>query len=1006
MLPFRLGFENQSYLWLLLGLPVIWYVGYESLRVLGKFRRWFAIGFRTLVWTALVLALAGIQLVWVNDRVTVMYLLDQSESIPEVKRQVMLDYVIKNVSRHRDRARRDRAGIIVFGRDASIELPPFDKGIQIRRLEGIFGSTDATNLETAISLAQASMPEDTARRVVIVTDGNENIGQARKLAARVADAGIGIDVVPIILDTKNEVLMEKLDLPTNIRRGQPFEPRIVLNNLVEKGSSSSASGKLRVTQNVNGTESLLMEEPITLAPGKNVIPLQHTIDNPASYVFSAQFIPDSEEDDGLSQNNKSTAYTYVRGKGRVLMIEDKARKGDFDLLVNSLLKSNIEVVTKYNDELFGSMAELQSYDCVILAGVPRVSSAAGEKITSFTDEHIKMLVRNTQQLGAGLLMIGSPESFGAGGWVGTEIEKAMPVDFKIKNTKIKAVGALGLIMHASEMADGNHWQKVIARAAIEQLGPADLAGVLHWTFNGDVWMWGGNKGLLEVGPNRKAMLAAVGKMTPGDMPQFDPGMRKAAAALARANASIKHCVIISDGDPSPPAPSTIQAFKDNKITISTVSVASHGLTDSRRLRNIAQATGGKYYSVTSGKALPRIFQNEARRVARPLVFEPEGGAVPEVVFPHALLDGIDRVFPPVSGFVLTQTKDSSLAQVLVQSPKPDSPENATILAVWTYDQGRTAVLTTDAGARWASQWTQWEDFDKFHSQLVRWLMRPTGDTGKFTISTQAKDGKIEVVVNALNKDDTFLNFLEMNATALDPELNPVGLTMRQEAPGRYVGSFAAPTAGSYFVNVLPEGSAPLTTGITVPYSEEFRSRETNKALLEALASATPREGEPGILTSPLENVLTEELVDQNPFRGGLALAKSIRDAWPWFVLAGCCLFLLDVFVRRVAVNFDFVGKAIAKLRGKDDEKESKVTARLDALRKQKEAVGDSLDKRRESVRFEPSQVDASAGEDIDLNDVSARKTQPKAVEEPKEEPQGPSYTERLLEAKRKARKDK
>jgi hypothetical protein len=134
-----------------------------------------------------------------------------------------------------------------------------------------------------------------------------------------------------------------------------------------------------------------------------------------------------------------------------------------------------------------------------------------------------------------------------------------------------------------------------------------------------------------------------------------------------------------------------------------------------------------------------------------------------------MLDGIDRVMPPIRGFVLTQTKDSPLAQVLIQSPKPDAPQNATVLAVWTYGLGRTAVLTTDAGARWASQWTEWPGYDKFYSQLVRWLMRPTGDTGKFTIATQVRDGEVQVVVNALNKDDTFMNFLDMNASALDPE---------------------------------------------------------------------------------------------------------------------------------------------------------------------------------------------------------------------------------------------
>jgi uncharacterized membrane protein/Mg-chelatase subunit ChlD len=1006
MFSLRLGFDHPSYLWLLLALPILWWIGFESLRVLGPVRRWFSLLFRTVVWTVIVFALAGVQLVWVSDRVTVMYLLDQSASIPQAKRQVMLNYVVRNVRRHRDRAREDRAGIVVFGRDASIEIPPFDDDIpELRRLESLRGRSDATNLESALNLAQASMPEDTARRIVIVTDGNENLGQARTLIARLAASGIGIDVVPVILDATSEVLLEKIDLPSNIRKGQPFEARVVISNYTDDTTAGPVRGTLRVKQKVGGEEMLLLEESITLHPGKNVFPLRHEIDQPAAYIYDAEFVPASDSDDGLRQNNTATAYTYVRGKGRVLLIEDRTRIGDFDLMIEALRDNNIEVVTQASDQLFGSLAELQAYDAVILAGVPRVSGESTDQISSFSDQQIEMLVRNTQQLGAGLLMIGGPESFGAGGWMGTKIEKAMPVDFKIKNTKIQAVGALALIMHASEMAEGNHWQKVIARAAIEQLGPADYGGVLHWTMRGDAWLWGGRNGLLEVGPNRKAMLAAIGRMTPGDMPEFDPAMRMAVAALARTPASVKHSVIISDGDPGDPTPGVIQSFKDNNITISTVAVASHGRSSSQRLRQIAQATGGKYYSVANGRALPRIFQREARRVSRPLVYEPEGGAVPEVIFPHAMLDGIDRVLPSLNGFVLTQAKDSPLAQVLIQSPKPDSPENATILAVWTYGLGRTAVLTTDAGARWTADWTEWSGYDKFYSQLVRWLMRPTGDTGKFTIATQVRDGQVHVVVNALSKDDSFLNFLDMNATALDPSLKPVALRMRQKAPGRYEGTFPADEAGSYFVNVVPgPGAAPLTTGVTVPYSEEFRVRETNQALIEMLASTEPRGGEVGIVTPPLDLQPSEELIDTDAFRGGLALARSIRDAWPWFVLLGCCLFLCDVFVRRVAINFNWVGAALKKVRGDQGDKESTVTARLDALKKSKESLDDSLQRRRASVRFEPTTIDVG-DESVDLSAKPAATDAAKpSTSAEEDQPEGPSYTERLLEAKRKARK--
>ncbi|TWU24352.1 von Willebrand factor type A domain protein [Novipirellula galeiformis] len=1010
MFPTRLGFDQPGYLWLLLLLPLLWWFGFSSLAALGRYRRAFALLFRSVVWTGIVLALAGVQLVWVSDRVTVMYLLDQSESIPRVKRQVMLDYVISNVRRHRDGGREDRAGIVVFGRDASIEIPPFDDDIPpLRRLESLGDRTDATNLEAALNLAQASMPEDTSRRIVIVTDGNENIGQARKLAARATEAGIGIDVVPVIIDAKSEVLVEKIDLPDNIRKGQPFEARIVISSYADAGASDPVQGKLRVKQKVGGQESLLLEQPVRLDPGKNVFPLRHQIEQPAGYTYEAEFVPNSVDDDGLRQNNTATAYTYVRGKGRVLLIEDKARLGDFDLMTDSLRDANIEVVKQSSDALFDSLAELQAYDAVILAGVPRAAGDSDEKLSSFTDEQIEMLVRNTQQLGAGLLMIGGPEAFGAGGWSGTEIEKAMPVDFKIRNSKIQAVGALACIMHASEMAEGNHWQKVIARAAVEQLGPADYAGVLHWTMNGDAWLWGGRNGLLEVGPNRKAMLTAIGRMTPGDMPQFDPAMRMAVAGLTRTPASTKHCIIISDGDPSDPLPATVNAFKTNNITISTVAVASHGLTESARLRKIAQDTGGKYYEARSGKALPRIFQREARRVSRPLVFEPPGGATPQVIFPHAVLDGVDRVLPNINGFVLTQTKDSPLAQVLIQSPKPDSPENATILAVWTYGLGRTAVLTTDAGARWAADWNEWGGYDKFYAQLVRWLMRPTGDTGKFSIATHVRDGEVQVVVNALNQDDSFLNFLEMNASALDPNLKPVPLRMRQTAPGRYVGSFAADETGSYFVNVVPgPGASPLTTGVTVPYSDEFRVRETNRALMQSLATLKPRGGDAGEVTVPLDDQVSETLVNTNAFRGGLALARSFRDAWPWFVLVSCGLFLGDVFVRRVAINFDWMGRAIARLRGQPGQRETTATARLDALQKSKDSLGDSLQRRKASVRFEATQSEGTAVDESTIRGLRTQepRSEAKSNAAAPNEAEGPSYTERLLEAKRRAKREK
>ena len=1058
MIPYRIDFEYPIYLILMAALPVLVVMAWRRFAVLGPIRRLLAIAIRSIVWTALVMAIAGVQWVRTDDRLTVMYVLDQSESIPAGKRQAMLDYVVKNVAAHRDTVRNDRAGIVAFGRDAAIEIPPFDDNIpRLRRLESIGDRTDATNLESALNLAQASMPEDTARRIVIVTDGNENIGTASKLAARLAAAGIGIDVVPIRLGGGNEVLVEKVDLPTNIRKGQPFEARVVLNHyredeaigsesepntksepnteLTQDGDDANAEpeavrGRLRLKQRVGGDESLLLEQTVTIQPGKNVFPVRHEIDQPAAYVYEAEFIPDDDSADALTQNNVATAYTYVRGQGRVLVIVDRDEPNAFDPMVEVLRNADIECVVQPSDQLFESLAELQAFDAVILAGVPRVSGDPTSGLVSMTDRQIEMLVQNTQQLGAGLMMIGGPESFGAGGWTGTKIEEAMPVDFKIKNDKVEAVGALALIMHASEMAEGNYWQKVIAKAAIEQLGPSDYAGVLHWTMNGDAWMWGGQNGMLPVGPNRRAMLARLNRMTPGDMPQFDPAMKMAAAGLNRTPASVKHCIIISDGDPTPPTPATLRAFKNAgsndptrpAITISTVAVASHGLTESRRLQQIATATGGKYYKVKDGRALPRIFQREARRVAKPLIQNIPNGAIPSVVFPHPVLEGIDRDLPPITGLVLTQTKDSSLPQVLIRSPEPKRPENSTVLAVWNYGLGRTAAWTTDYGGRWTASYPAWSQYDKFISQLVRWLMRPTGDTGKFNIATVNRDGEVQVVVNALDDDDEFLNFLDMNATVLGPDLKPIPLRMNQTAPGRYVGTFDADGSGNYFVNVIPgPGSPPLSTGVTVPYSEEYRVRTSNEALMQRLASVTPVGGSAGLLATELGTRVDPDLTATNAFRGGLAPARSIRDVWPWFVLAAIVLFVADIFVRRVSVPMGWLVRWIDSLRGR--ELAPATTARLDTLKAAKQRTEAESQRRRASVRFEPTPANDAAGSDpaasgtatsgtaasgtaasgMDGFDDAGGPTKKPSTGSPSPA-EAKSYTERLLEAKRKSKR--
>ncbi len=162
--------------------------------------------------------------------------------------------------------------------------------------------------------------------------------------------------------------------------------------------------------------------------------------------------------------------------------EDGLQAGQYDKLAERLKRENIQVTIRDATDGFSSLGDLQPFDTVILANTPR----AKPSVTSSA-----VLVQNTQQMGAGLIMLGGPQSFGAGGWGGSELEAAMPVDFQIKNAKIAPSGALAMLMHACEMANGNFWQKQIANTAVDGLSDTDYCGVLDPNSFGPVEMGSG-----------------------------------------------------------------------------------------------------------------------------------------------------------------------------------------------------------------------------------------------------------------------------------------------------------------------------------------------------------------------------------------------------------------------------------------------------------------------------------------------------------------------------------
>ncbi len=1009
--------------WLVL-LPILGFLVYywsrKSLSGLGRWRRRLAISARFAVLSLIVLALAEPQIVWRNDRLTTLYMVDLSQSVPRDKIEPMLNFVRQSTLEHRQAE--DLAGMVVFSKNARVEVPPAPSEIRFLGVESSL-DTDNTDLAGALKLAMGSFPEDSARRIVLISDGNQNRGNAFEQALQAKAQGIQIDVLPVNYnyDNQQEVLVEKVSLPSDVKVGETVNLNVVLR------ATAPAKGQLQVFQSdskggrtpATGNEQPI---PVDLPRGVSVFTLKQVITEASFYRFVAEFIPDRNTADSRAVNNIAEGFTHARGAAKVLLIESK--RGEHASLIKALREKKIEVDTLLaptidgggdvgGDQLPTDIGQLQPYDAVILGNVPK---------DSFSANQIALLEKNVHDMGAGLVMLGGSSSFGAGGWRNTPVEKALPVDMEIKSMKVTGKGALVMIMHASEIAEGNYWQKVVAQEALKTLSPMDMAGMLHWQGT-ESWLFT----LRNIEGNRDIMLRAIDRMTPGDMPDFDPSLIMAAKALGATDAASRLIIVISDGDPTPPSARAIAALKQAKVQVTSVLTAAHGndVQGLRTMQDLATQTKGRFYNVTSPRALPRIYQKETRMISRPLIFERGQPWAPVLAGSTEPIQGLPNSYPGITGLVLTSLKENELVECPLQSPEPKGQVNP-LLAHWNYGLGRSVAFTSDAGYKWTTGWQNWDHYAAFWSQVIRWSMRPT-DNGNLSMTLRREDGKVKVLVDALDKRQQFLNFLQIQGAVVRPDSavgvpdknpNENQLQLVQTAPGRYEATIEnAEARGNYFVSLAykgPDGSKGIvSSGVSVPYSEEYKELRSNQDELESLARITGGSVYDWKTKSDVID-LPATVKNNNPFRRDEMTkpASGYQDIWPQLLAAAAFVFLTDVGVRRLAPDFSAI---LAKFRKPQpaNSNQTEAGAHLGRLKATKDQARQGQPQRQDSGssedfagrlarQAEARQSESSAKPDSSSSSSVASATPQPTTQKPAE---SFSYTERLLAAKRKGWED-
>ncbi len=902
-LAFQVGpVQFNQPVWLVL-LPITWvltiWIGRRTLSGMGTTLRRVSLVVRLIVIALLVAAVAEPHFRREAKAVAVTVLLDASRSEQGSGGNMQKRAEEYIVAAGKGAREGDQIGVVTAARDAYVQALPGPVG---RPLDVQFvGATDATNLEQAVRLGMAVMGQEAAHRLLIISDGNETAGSLLSAAKAAKAAGVPIDVLPSRFKLDREVIFDRLLVPATARQNENITLRAVIT------ATRPTTGRLTLTLggepiDLNGDEPGVAKA-VTLDAGTNVFPVPITVPSSGPQRFEAVFEPDGTQTtasgDTLAENNRALGVTFVGGDGRVLVLVSSDRPDEADGLVAVLKAARLTVEKRSAASGFTGLDDLSRYEGVVMANTSAYD---------FNQQQQEELRAYVHDLGGGLLVIGGPESFGAGGWIGSPLADALPIKLDPPQKRQMPRGALALIMHSCEIPNGNYWGRRTGEAAVDALSARDYIGALEsdWTAGSAAWVLP----MSEKGDGAAAK-RAFRSMRFGDTQSFVQMMEMALAALQKIPAGQKHVIIISDGDPAAPPDALIQQYIASRISVSTVGVGMHrNPADLAKMRRMAQLLGGNFHEIDPGgkmDSLPQIFIKEAQTVKRSLIWEGEPFS-PKIV--GGLVDtlrGVNAV-PPITGYVVAAER-AGLAQVVLRGTEDDP-----VMAQWQYGLGRVVAFTSDLGGRWAQPWPAWAQYKPFWEQVTRWAMRPAGSPN-IRVTTEDLGEQTRVVVEALDDQGDRLNFLRWDARAVRPDLSAETLNLRQVGPGRYETLVDTSLAGTFTLSMGwtqfdsgTEGNvsaAPkrgnVQAAVTRPFADEFRALRDNAPLLEQVAKETNGR----VLTG-------DPAKDELWSRANVRVPVSLQAMWLGVALAAIALFLADVAVRRVRIDVVAMAKAVRR----------------------------------------------------------------------------------------------
>jgi uncharacterized membrane protein len=748
-----------------------------------------SLGIRVVIVLLLTGALAGVQVQSTPSAQSLMVAADLSASV-----QSALDTEASVVRRILQLRRgNDRAGVISFARDPQVEVN-VSGDPQFGEFQGQ-PNPNYTDLAAALQLAGSILPDTTRKHVVVISDGRTNLGDAVGEARLLRAEGVRVDTVALPVSIGPEAYVDRVAAPQTIAQGAQADVQAVIVSNTETP----------VTVRWLLDRTLINTVQMTLPVGETTV--SQTVKPTEPGFHSVRVVIDPTLDT-YAENNLGEALIQVVGPPRVLLVENAP--GDAASLEAALHSTGIGTTSITPDHLPRSAADLAAYQAVVLVNIPA---------SSLGNDAMALLQASVRDLGTGLVVVGGADSYGPGGYAGTPIETALPVQIQLPQDFQKPPVAVMLVLESTESGTGDQILRGAAEALVDQLTSRDMVGVTNGAMGNVV---------VPLAPltDKVAVKREIDDMNLGDPFTYTNDLQAAEQALTKTKAAVKHIILFGDGDAPGDYQSLITEMHGKGLTVSTVAIAANA-SDAAAMQDIAGWGHGRFYQSNSLQDVPQIFLKETQEALKPWIVE--GQIAPQLSSLADVLPGVPLdSFPVLTGYVATTPR--AAADVVLRSPTGDP-----LLATWQYGLGRVLAWTSDAQGRWTAGLLQWLSANRFFGDIVRYSLPQPGDPA-LQVETQVQGDHTHFLVTAPP-----VSGASVAVSAVTPDLSDAGITLSPTGPGRFEGDLPTDQVGSYLLHITESAGGVVrhttTTGLVVPYSPEYRNLGTDLATLRAIATA-------------------------------------------------------------------------------------------------------------------------------------------------------------------------